>query len=158
VEVTKGLMNGERIVISGTFLVDSESRMKAAARGIFGASAEDPVCGMQVDEKRAAAAGRVVSHGGRTYYFCADDCKRSFEKNPSRYLKDSPAEAAGHATHAPVTAAAAQAETAKDPICNMTVRVKDAVAAGLTSERDGRTYYFCAEQCKKTFDARPHKR
>jgi Cu(I)/Ag(I) efflux system membrane fusion protein len=29
VEVTKGLMAGERIVISGTFFVDSESRMKA---------------------------------------------------------------------------------------------------------------------------------
>jgi Cu(I)/Ag(I) efflux system membrane fusion protein len=32
VEVTKGLAPGERIVISGTFLVDSESRMKAAAK------------------------------------------------------------------------------------------------------------------------------
>ena len=31
VEVTKGLVPGERIVISGTFFVDSESRMKAAA-------------------------------------------------------------------------------------------------------------------------------
>jgi Cu(I)/Ag(I) efflux system membrane fusion protein len=30
VEVTKGLVPGERIVISGTFFVDSESRMKAA--------------------------------------------------------------------------------------------------------------------------------
>jgi Cu(I)/Ag(I) efflux system membrane fusion protein len=30
VQVTKGLTAGERIVISGTFLVDSESRMKAA--------------------------------------------------------------------------------------------------------------------------------
>src|SRR6185503_12443065 len=29
VEVTKGLVPGERIVISGTFFVDSESRMKA---------------------------------------------------------------------------------------------------------------------------------
>ena len=33
VEVTNGLMPGERIVISGTFFVDSESRMKAATRG-----------------------------------------------------------------------------------------------------------------------------
>jgi membrane fusion protein, copper/silver efflux system len=33
VEVTKGLVPGERIVISGTFFVDSESRMKAVARG-----------------------------------------------------------------------------------------------------------------------------
>jgi membrane fusion protein, copper/silver efflux system len=32
VEVTKGLMPGERIVIAGTFLIDSESRMKAATK------------------------------------------------------------------------------------------------------------------------------
>ena len=32
VEVTKGLMPGERIVISGTFLVDSESRMKGGVK------------------------------------------------------------------------------------------------------------------------------
>jgi Cu(I)/Ag(I) efflux system membrane fusion protein len=32
VEVRKGLVPGERIVISGTFLIDSESRMKAVAK------------------------------------------------------------------------------------------------------------------------------
>jgi Cu(I)/Ag(I) efflux system membrane fusion protein len=32
IEVTKGLVPGERIVISGTFLIDSESRMKAARK------------------------------------------------------------------------------------------------------------------------------
>ena len=32
VQVTKGLVAGERIVISGTFLVDSESRMKMVAK------------------------------------------------------------------------------------------------------------------------------
>jgi RND family efflux transporter MFP subunit len=32
VQVTKGLVSGERIVTSGTFLVDSESRMKAVAK------------------------------------------------------------------------------------------------------------------------------
>ena len=32
VEVTKGLVAGERIVVSGTFLVDSETRMKVAKR------------------------------------------------------------------------------------------------------------------------------
>jgi multidrug efflux pump subunit AcrA (membrane-fusion protein) len=29
VEVTRGLADGERIVVSGTFFIDSESRMKA---------------------------------------------------------------------------------------------------------------------------------
>jgi Cu(I)/Ag(I) efflux system membrane fusion protein len=86
VEVTKGLMVGERIVISGTFLIDSESRMKAASQGIFGAVASDPVCGMQVDEKRAAAAGRRSEHEGAAYYFCADECKKQFDAEPAKYV------------------------------------------------------------------------
>ena len=48
VEVTKGLMPGERIVISGTFFVDSESRMKGAAREASVAPVLDPVCGMHL--------------------------------------------------------------------------------------------------------------
>ena len=87
VEVVRGLMAGERIVISGTFLIDSESRMKAASRGIFGPAAEDPVCGMDVDERRAAAAGRTSEHGQRTFYFCADECKRRFDADPARYAR-----------------------------------------------------------------------
>ncbi len=85
VEVVKGLMEGERIVISGTFLIDSESRMKAAAHGVVGAVAQDPVCGMDVDGKRAAAAGRTSSYKGATYYFCADDCKKQFDANPGQF-------------------------------------------------------------------------
>ena len=84
VEVTRGVMPGERIVISGTFLVDSEARMKAAA-GVF-AFAEDPVCGMQVDEKKATATGLLTQHLGKKYFFCADSCKHRFEQNPERYL------------------------------------------------------------------------
>ena len=34
VTVTKGLVPGERIMISGTFFIDSESRMKAPARAV----------------------------------------------------------------------------------------------------------------------------
>ena len=44
--------------------------------------ARDPVCGMEVDEKKAVAR---TSYKGRTYYFCAEACKRAFEKNPEKY-------------------------------------------------------------------------
>jgi Cu(I)/Ag(I) efflux system membrane fusion protein len=172
VEVVKGLMRGERIVISGTFLIDSESRMKAAAQGIFGTAAEDPVCGMQVDEQRAAAAGRTADHAGTTYYFCADECKRRFLENPGRFVgKPSPKPASPHApakvaaephganppavqphSAGPDRRGAGEPDTAVDPICQMTVTKKDAVAAGRTSVRDGRTFYFCSDGCKKKFD------
>jgi RND family efflux transporter MFP subunit len=153
VEVLKGLMAGERIVISGTFLIDSESRMKAAARGVFGTAARDPVCGMEVDEKRARAAGRHVEHQGRTYFFCADECKRAFEKDPARYAEPAPPAAAA----APPAGAASQADEQKDLVCGMDVSVKEAVAAGRTSQHQGRTYYFCSDGCKKAFDEAPEK-
>jgi YHS domain-containing protein len=37
----------------------------------------DPVCGMEVDEKDAAA---VSQQDGRTYYFCSAACKSEFER------------------------------------------------------------------------------
>jgi YHS domain-containing protein len=59
--------------------------MKAAAVGVIGEAAQDPICGMTVDEKKAAAAGRTSQYQGRKYYFCADDCKKSFDANPAKY-------------------------------------------------------------------------
>ena len=87
VEILKGLMPGDRIVIGGTFLIDSESRMKAAADGIAGEAAQDPICAMNVDQTKAAAAGRTSQYQGRTYYFCADECKKTFDANPSAYAE-----------------------------------------------------------------------
>jgi YHS domain-containing protein len=45
--------------------------------------AKDPVCGMEVDEKKAAATS---THEGKTYYFCAKGCKNAFDKEPEKYL------------------------------------------------------------------------
>lgn len=47
--------------------------------------AKDPVCGMEVDEKTAAATS---VYQGQTYYFCARGCKKAFDDNPEKYLKD----------------------------------------------------------------------
>jgi RND family efflux transporter MFP subunit len=85
VEIVKGLMIGERIVVSGTFLIDSESRMRAAAAGITGESSECPVCGMEVDITKAKAAGLTSEFRGQVYYFCSDDDKAKFDKEPTRY-------------------------------------------------------------------------
>ena len=57
VEIVKGLEPGEKIVVSGNFLIDSESRMRLAAAGMFGEVTKDPVCGLNVDESKAKAAG-----------------------------------------------------------------------------------------------------
>ncbi|MBZ5498608.1 MAG: efflux RND transporter periplasmic adaptor subunit [Acidobacteriia bacterium] len=94
VEIRSGLNAGERIVVSGTFLIDSESRMKAAATGIYGEAARDPVCGMDIDLSKAIAAGRKTDFQGKTYYFCSDDCEQKFNKNPKQYAEKAPAKAA----------------------------------------------------------------
>ena len=85
VEILKGLAPGENVVVSGNFLLGSESRMKAAAMGVQ-TPAKDLVCGMDVDQLKAAAAGRKSEHRGKDYYFCSDQCKKEFDKDPQRYL------------------------------------------------------------------------
>jgi len=87
VQILEGLSEGDRIVVSGTFLLDSESRMKAAAAGASVEKVEhDLVCGMDVDPVKARAAGRVSQHAGHAYYFCSDDCKNQFDADPAKFL------------------------------------------------------------------------
>jgi P-type Cu+ transporter len=57
--------------------------VRTEKEGLF--MAKDPVCGMDVDEKKAA--GTAV-HKGKTYYFCTATCKESFEKAPDKYARD----------------------------------------------------------------------
>jgi Cu(I)/Ag(I) efflux system membrane fusion protein len=89
IEITKGLMADERIVVSGIFLIDSESRMKAAAAQVTRAPqrARDPVCGMEVDIAKVKAVGRISEYHNKTYYFCMDECKTSFKQKPEQYVK-----------------------------------------------------------------------
>jgi len=87
VEIAKGLMAGERVVVDGNFFLDSESRMKVAAAGGHGNAAKDPVCGMELDAAKTKAAGRVSELAGHTYYFCSDTCKQKFAKDSTRYVQ-----------------------------------------------------------------------
>ncbi|MBI4330073.1 MAG: YHS domain-containing protein [Chloroflexi bacterium] len=45
--------------------------------------AKDPVCGMDVDPSKTTL---VATHEGKSYYFCAPSCLKSFKDNPARYL------------------------------------------------------------------------
>lgn len=123
VEVVRGLMPGEKIVVSGNFLIDSEARLQQAASGILGKVGRDPVCGMNIDEDRAKAEKNTREYQGRTFYFCSPECRDEFAKNPERYSKAAaapaglPASAArkpakGHEAHGdmPVPAAAQSAD------------------------------------------------
>ncbi len=55
--------------------------------------AKDPVCGMEVDEKKAAGKSE---YQGQTYYFCSPGCKKSFDKEPEKYIGKAQHEHSGH--------------------------------------------------------------
>ena len=43
---------------------------------------KDPVCGMQVDEKKV---GATSAHKGTTYHFCSPACKTKFDTTPEKF-------------------------------------------------------------------------
>jgi len=45
---------------------------------------KDPVCGMDIDEKKST---QKTFYRGKLYYFCSATCKKEFDKDPSKYAK-----------------------------------------------------------------------
>ena len=76
---------GERIALSGTFLLDSESRMEQAAAGIAGSLAKDPVSGLDVSIRKAEKAGLKSTYQQKIYYFASGENRARFNQNPSAY-------------------------------------------------------------------------
>lgn len=105
VEIVEGLSEGERIVSSGTFLVDSESRLRAAQAAsrqdpgheaappktsepkvaVNDGKVKDAACGMMIDKSQAISQGHTLTRDGVTYYFCSDRCKNKFSSQPEHY-------------------------------------------------------------------------
>lgn len=52
----------------------------------------DPVCGMKVFPGNSAFVGK---YQGRSYYFCAEGCRKAFESNPTKYLESKPSRPKG---------------------------------------------------------------
>jgi multidrug efflux pump subunit AcrA (membrane-fusion protein)/YHS domain-containing protein len=112
VQVVKGLAAGDRVVVSGTFLLDSESRLRDAQQRVSApgdarkalptaaeavampktkvagipASAIDPACGMPVKPTESVSAGNTESYRGQTYYFCSSACRNKFHADPGHTL------------------------------------------------------------------------
>jgi membrane fusion protein, copper/silver efflux system len=100
VEIIRGLEPGERIVVGSNFLIDSESRMKLTAVDSppvaeKAETQKDPVCGMEVDPDSPHAI--TAQYRGKTWHFCSEGCKRTFQANPDKYApkKESAQDARG---------------------------------------------------------------
>lgn len=44
----------------------------------------DPVCKMEIDKQDAATQ---AEHQGNKYFFCSEDCKEAFDKEPEKYAE-----------------------------------------------------------------------
>ena len=85
----------------------------------------DPVCGMTVDPAAGKPSHR---HGGRTFHFCSEGCRKKFAADPKTYLE------------------------ARDPVCGMTV---DRASAKHVQLHEGGRHYFCSARCRGRFEAEP---
>ena len=52
---------------------------------------KDPVCGMQVDEKKAPTS----IYRGKQYAFCGPDCKQAFDQDPKKFAASAQPEKVG---------------------------------------------------------------
>jgi Cu+-exporting ATPase len=93
---------------------------------------KDPVCGMEIEKSKAAA---TAEYKGKTYYFCMTGCKDKFLKDPAKYIKDGD-------------------EKVTCPVMNREIARKDAAGP---YEYNGKTFYFCCEDCKAKFIKNPEK-
>jgi membrane fusion protein, copper/silver efflux system len=102
ITIRRGLADGERLVTSGNFLIDSESRLRSAtllSSGVTHDSKQqstqnsqvamtmrDPVCGMPLHAGKARS--HVEKYHGETYVFCSDKCQKKFQQNPEKYIDE----------------------------------------------------------------------
>jgi YHS domain-containing protein len=47
-------------------------------------SNRDPVCGMELSRMSAV---EEATYQGKTYYFCAQTCRKAFEADPKKYVR-----------------------------------------------------------------------
>ena len=104
--IVGGIREGERVVVSGNFLLDSESRMRASGSSADGmpaakpsvqpvaesktkhggvastADVRDVVCGMTL---KPADVAFQENYQGKTYSFCSDSCRKKFLADPQKY-------------------------------------------------------------------------
>lgn len=103
--VTDGLRAGDAVVVTGTFLVDSQATLEqpaamdllAAGRHPFhrpgglvaqpGALVGDrTICPVMHNEFTVTAKSPVVEHHGQPIYFCCAGCNETFLEDPEGYL------------------------------------------------------------------------
>ncbi|HBG91930.1 MAG TPA: heavy metal translocating P-type ATPase [Nitrospiraceae bacterium] len=106
----------------------------------------DPVCNMTIEDARAAG---VSEYKGKKYYFCAKHCKEKFDKDPESFLGKKTIMMMPKMEELVSATSKVISEMAKDPICGMVIPKERSIKR----EARGRAYYFCSEDCVRTFES-----
>ena len=70
--------------VNGYTSHESVHQTKAEVQSEKAEPVKDPVCGMEViDIKKAPSE----EYKGKTYYFCSENCKKTFKKSPKSYIE-----------------------------------------------------------------------
>jgi RND family efflux transporter MFP subunit len=94
--VAGGISDGDRVVVSGNFLLDSESRMhatenpavptsasgKPALAPVAASGTQDSVCGMNI---KASEIAVQETYKGKVFSFCSESCRKKFLADPEKY-------------------------------------------------------------------------
>lgn len=101
----------------------------------------DPVCAYFADMGciNIAVGGDTPksTYEDVTYYFCSAECKKDFDKNPSKYLKT-----------------ASLPERATDPVCHTEIVERKRFATCIYQDD---TYCFCSDRCRTKFMVNPDR-
>ena len=110
-------------------------------------SEESVICAVGGEVMKKSDAKITYEYKGKTYYFCCQQCKEAFVKNPEEYLQKKDQETQRHA-HKKAE------DTSIDPVCGMKMKTSEAKA---TYDYNGKTYYFCQDECKEKFVKNPEE-
>jgi YHS domain-containing protein len=125
-------------------IVSIVSVIGVAADQDSGTKVKCPVSGEWIKKTDAKA---THEYDGKTYYFCCESCKEAFLKDPHKYISEKSQEKHGHSCQ--------QADaTAVDPACGMSIKKSE---TKISIEYDGKTYFFCSQECKEKFLQDPEK-
>lgn len=112
-------------------------------------------CAVSGEKMKKSEAKGSLEYNGKTYYFCCDNCQVAFEKDPEKYISQEGTEGNKHVHHHGEELMTEHAEgTVVDPVCGMKINKSEAKA---TYKYNGKTYYFCMEECKEKFVKEPAK-
>jgi len=103
----------------------------------------DPVCGMEIDPRRALEH----EYQGKVYHFCGPNCEAHFKQDPEKFKNYD------NMNPKLMQMKSSEEDLIIDPVCGMKGKPEN----WIEHEHDGEKYYFCNDSCLVEFKKDPHK-